>query len=1134
MSTPKPTQPERQPPVAAAKPPTSPPVETKRPTDSVPMQAGSFAKLPLRFGRYQVEKLLGKGAMGAVYLARDTQLDRLVALKIPILSAKSSEKLLKRLKTEAMAAAQIDHPSVCPVHDSGDIDGIPYICMQYVEGETLKDHLKNQAKTPQEAVTMISQLAEGLAEAHSRKIYHRDLKPENIKLNRRGVPVIMDFGLAKLATTFRSDASATQAGTTLGTPAYMSPEQASGKVEEIDHRSDIYALGVMLYEMLTGTWPFTGAALQVMGQKSVLEPPSPLTVKPELNPQLAAVCQKLIAKKREDRYQTAQEVITALALIDFGGPPSAAGTQPPFGSSTDAGITDFLKEIAVGSPKSVPPKKAPAPWFGKGKKKHLLIGGGILGVLALLAGLVISFRTKEGTLVVTVNEPDAEVLVLSEAGKVEIKQRGEKGPITISVDPGKHRLKVQKDGFEFFSKDFEIASGGKTSITAKLVPDKPAVHAKGWQDWPADAPTPAIAPFNAELAKEHQAAWSKYLEVPVEYTNSLGMKFVLVPPGAFTMGSTPAEIEEALKFVGDDKHWQDSIRSEAPQHKAILTQPIYLGINEVTQEQYERVMGKNPSHFAPTGAGKAAVGGLNTTSQPVEMVSWNDAAEFCTKLSQQEKLRPFYFRSGETVTVLDGGGYRLPTEAEWEFACRAGTTTKYWTGDKDEDVQQVGWTATNSGGRSHAVGEMKPNPFGLHDIHGNIWEWVQDWWDPNYYAQFQAKPALDPSGPFSADSRRVLRGGFWGRAASNCRASARYADVPTNRDLIIGFRVSRMAGTVKTGEATKPVAMLNDPAFQKWMKEVAGMPAKKQVEAVARKLQELNPGFDGKVTDWDGKGTPKIENGVVTTIGFLTDNVTDISPVRALSQLKDLWCISSTKHGRLSDLSPLKGMKLVYFYCLNTQVSDLSPLGNGMPLQDMHFGNTPVFDLSPLRGMPLEKIHFAHTAVSDLSPLKGMPLLCLDCPGTQVSNLSPLQGMKLTAFDGRGTNVSDLSPIKDMPLKELWLDFQPDRDTELLSAPSRLCRRSTGKRQPSSGRRSSRLNRRERGPDQPMPGEPARQAQFGHPRNCRNSGNRLSGTDHPSAFTSERCRIRQNSFSLRLATDYHVVVPTRVSCNSPA
>ena len=429
-------QPERQPPVPAAKTPTSP-GDTNRPTDSVPVQTGSFAKLPLRFGRYQVEKLLGKGAMGAVYLARDTQLDRLVALKIPKLSAsaKGSEKLLKRLKTEAMAAAQIDHPSVCPVFDSGDIDGVPYIAMQYVEGETLKDHLKNQAKTPQPAVALILQLAEGLAEAHSHKIYHRDLKPENIKLNKRGVPVIMDFGLAKLATTFRSDASATQAGTTLGTPAYMSPEQASGKVEAIDHRSDIYALGVMLYEMLTGQWPFTGAAIEVMGQKSVLEPPSPLTVKPELDPQLAAVCHKLIARKREDRYQDAQELIAALSALNMGSGTQGTGSSIPEAQSHSGIATrrpsfeenDTLSsEIArrkqnanrsvAGATQDGKTRPITQPvanwWHGRprGVKWTVLAAGVlVLGLIGLLAtGVFTKVKTKEGTLV-TLKEGNQEV-----------------------------------------------------------------------------------------------------------------------------------------------------------------------------------------------------------------------------------------------------------------------------------------------------------------------------------------------------------------------------------------------------------------------------------------------------------------------------------------------------------------------------------------------------------------------------------------------------------------------------------------------------------------------------------------------------------------------------------------------------
>ncbi|MCA8999881.1 MAG: SUMF1/EgtB/PvdO family nonheme iron enzyme, partial [Planctomycetaceae bacterium] len=210
---------------------------------------------------------------------------------------------------------------------------------------------------------------------------------------------------------------------------------------------------------------------------------------------------------------------------------------------------------------------------------------------------------------------------------------------------------------------------GATWVPLEVRPSTGQQEFKWSNHWPNDAPAPAIAPFTADEARAHQEAWAQYLGVPVEYENSIGMKFRLIPPGEFLMGSTPEEIEAALKVAGEDEAWRERINSEAPQHKVVLTQPVYVGVTEVTQAQYERVMGTNPSHFSTTGDGKEAVANLETGNHPVEMVSWNDAAEFCAKLSVQEKLKPFYFRSGETITPLDGTGYRLPTEAEWESAC---------------------------------------------------------------------------------------------------------------------------------------------------------------------------------------------------------------------------------------------------------------------------------------------------------------------------------------------------------------------------------------------------------------------------------------------------------------------------------
>ncbi len=322
-----------------------------------------------------------------------------------------------------------------------------------------------------------------------------------------------------------------------------------------------------------------------------------------------------------------------------------------------------------------------------------------------------------------------------------------------------------------------------------LAMKKEAAEAITWHGWPADAPPPAIAPFNADEAKAYQEAWAKYLDIPVEYTNSIGMKFRLIPPGEFVMGSTPEEIAAALQVAGEDEVWKERINSEAPQHKVVLTQPVYIGMTEVTQWQYEQIMGANPSHFSATGEGKDAVANLETGSHPVEMVTWNDAAEFCAKLSQQEQLKPFYSRSGETITPLEGTGYRLPTEAEWESACRAGTTTRFWSGER-QDLISAGWFGGNSGGRTHAAGELKANPFGLSDMHGNVWEWVQDNWDPAFYGKFEENAAIKPSSPFSAGSQRVLRGGIWLDTPSLCRSSRRGATLPAPRNNIIGFRVA--------------------------------------------------------------------------------------------------------------------------------------------------------------------------------------------------------------------------------------------------------------------------------------------------------------------------------------------------------
>jgi formylglycine-generating enzyme required for sulfatase activity len=260
----------------------------------------------------------------------------------------------------------------------------------------------------------------------------------------------------------------------------------------------------------------------------------------------------------------------------------------------------------------------------------------------------------------------------------------------------------------------------------------------------------------------------KGVQKPKEFTNSIGMKLVRIPAGKFTMGSPKTEKDRSDNEM---------------EHKVEITKPFYMGIHEVTQKQYKAVIGKNPSYFSSEGKGKDEVKGLDTDDFPVEQVSWEDAQKFCTKLTTLEKKKGL-----ERV-------YRLPTEAEWEYACRGGTrsSTPFHYGNSLSSLQANFDGNYPYGGadkerylaRTTTVGSYKKNGFGLYDMHGNVWEWCQDWYDKDYY---QNSPKKDPKGPDKVEFR-VLRGGSWILNGWVCRSAYRFYNVPGGRYGSLGFRV---------------------------------------------------------------------------------------------------------------------------------------------------------------------------------------------------------------------------------------------------------------------------------------------------------------------------------------------------------
>lgn len=682
-------------------------------------------------GRYRILRKIGAGGMGSVYLAEDTRLPRKVALKVP-----HDTDAQERFRREAALAAGIEHPHLCPVLDVEEIpqpkgDKLFFFTMPYIEGKSLSQLIERGKPWPTEqAIDLLVRLSSAVEYLHRRGIIHRDLKPSNVIVRPSGEPVLMDFGLACDYTS--QDIRLTRPGLVLGSPAYMAPERVAG-ASKFGPPVDVYALGVMLFELLTGRLPFDAPVPTIYLQIDRNPPPEPISFCPTLDPRLNALCLKALSKKPEDRPASAEAFAAELERVGSDNratlPPSPKRGRVTHNSDTPETIDPHAANLRRGDtrPGDEPvdePESPAAPTDTYPMYEPRPHRGALWSMIGM--ALIILFIPAGWILLGLLSEP----VVSNGPPPDKEKEEPPKQTDGTRVEPPKERV----------------------------TPPPP----------PRVAPAPARAPFDADKAKKLQQDWAAYLGRKVEEEYDLGdgvkLTLLLIPPGTFEMGSK----DEKERFL-----------DEVP-HPVEITQPFYLGKYEVTQEQFAKVAQKaEENYFSATGGGKALVKGLQTKRFPVENVSWEEATRFCTALSQ---------KLGRKVV--------LPSEAQWEYACRAGTTTPFHFGPALNGTEANCEGTTPYGTavkgpnkrRTVEVGSYRgqANAWGLYDMHGNVWEWCQD-----YYGPYAELPTKDPIRlTRGKEESRVSRGGAWDGIAAWCRSAHRDSNLPTYRNLNGGFRVA--------------------------------------------------------------------------------------------------------------------------------------------------------------------------------------------------------------------------------------------------------------------------------------------------------------------------------------------------------
>jgi eukaryotic-like serine/threonine-protein kinase len=468
-----------------------PPTEVTPPEEREPNASDPYIGTTFDH-RYKIQKLLGEGGMGFVYLARHKVIDKKVAVKVLRADLAKDREILERFLQEAKAASSIGNPHIVDISDFGDLpDGSTYFVMEFLEGMALTELADTGSRLPVERICHIGiQLCNGLAAAHAQGIVHRDLKPDNIFLVERGSDhdfvKILDFGIAKVSGN--ANTKLTKAGAVFGTPHYMSPEQAAGS--PVDHRTDIYALGVILYELVSGQLPFNADNFMGILTQHMYKAPVPIRALiqgvpgPECPPSLEAVILKCLSKKQEGRYQSMEELAADLERVKSGGVANAVSEMMARSGGFNV-PADYFKQPSVMVPATPPvaPKKWPRTVWLAGTGAAVVIVGAVLAIGRTSNGTPApSSSGAVPTVVVTVTAPAAptptprKTTPVAVAANIEAANVFRDGvlvqqvPCSIEVEEGKTvTIEIRADNYETQTLTLD---GSETRKMVKLLPVK--------------------------------------------------------------------------------------------------------------------------------------------------------------------------------------------------------------------------------------------------------------------------------------------------------------------------------------------------------------------------------------------------------------------------------------------------------------------------------------------------------------------------------------------------------------------------------------------------------------------------------------------------------------------------------------